>query len=301
MDNKITKTRLKTFLSYDLIKVLAVALVLCVASLIVFNWVGEKPSSAQTFYVLCDPNVQIGEDGIMLTVDTANKGTANGGFSYDILSVSTKNIETSAYGTSYMLKTAVELGDDDIFIAGEALGREYLNSYAATDIVGLVAKAKKYCIDNGFYTESGVINEEKIKQNFLKTRKNDNRFRFTDKSKGIALEIQRIKTIWENVIVLNKVFTEHSEILSDKFTSFTWGGIEHTGSFAIDLSMLVGGENVIENAFKLTVNNEETGDITYTTNGLYLFVGNNEDVNGDLDFESLAYIRTIIEKYSNFI
>ena len=117
----------------------------------------------------------------------------------------------------------------------------------------------------------------------------------------MALEIHRIQTIWENATLLEKVFNEHSEIFSDKFTSFAWGGREITGSFAIDLSMLKGGESLIENAFKLTVVNEETGDITYTTSGLYLFVGYNEDVNGDLDYESLAYIRTIIEKYSNFI
>ena len=301
MDNRITKTRLKTFLSYDLIKVLVVTLILCIVCLIVFNWVGEKPSSGQSFYVLCDPNVEIGEDGSMLPIDTARKGVENGGFSYDILQASTKNVETSAYGVSYMLKTSVELGDDDIFITGEALGREYLDSYAAADIVGLVNKAFQYCTDNGFYSKSGTINEENIKQYFLKTRKNDNRFRFTDKSQGIALEIKRIKTIWENATVLQKVFAEHSEIFSDKFTSFTWGGREITGSFAIDLSMLKGGSGVLENAFKLAVKNEETGDFTYTTNGLYLFVGNNEEFNGDLNYESLAYIRTIIEKYSNFI
>ena len=304
MDNKITKTRLKTFFFYDFIKIIAIAVVLCVGSLIIFNWVGEKPTSAQTFYVLCDPKVVIGEEGGMLSVDTAKKGTEKGGFSYDILEVSTKNVEETAYNISYMLKTSVELGDDDIFITGEALGREYLDSYAAADIVGLVKRAKQYCTDNNFYSKSGTINEENIKQNFLKTRKNDNRFRSAkNKEQGVALEIQRIKTIWENSNLLESVFNEHSEIFSDKFTSFEWGGREITGSFAIDLSKLKGGDekNDLSNAFKLAIYSEDTGEISYTTDGLYLFVGNNEDVNGDLDFESLAYIRTIIEKYSNFI
>ena len=80
MDNRITKTRLKTFLSYDLIKVLAVTLILCIVCLIVFNWVGEKPSSGQSFYVLCDPNVEIGEDGSMLPIDTARKGVETADF-----------------------------------------------------------------------------------------------------------------------------------------------------------------------------------------------------------------------------
>ncbi len=304
MDNKITKTRLKTFLSYDLIKVIAVALILCVSCLIVFNWVAEKPSQAQTFYVLCDVNVMVGEDGHLLSIDTAKKGANKGGFSYDILEVSTKNIEAGAYNPSYMLKTSVELGDDDIFIAGETLGKEYLESYSATDIVGVVDRAKKYCLDNGFCDQNGNVNEEAIKQNFLKTRVKDNRFRSAkSKEEGVALEVQRIKTIWENATILGEVFEEHSEIFSDKFTSFTWGGREIKGSFAIDLSKLKGGDSnyALANAFKLAVQNTETGDITYTTDGLYLFVGYNEDVNGDLDYECLAYIRTMIERYSNLI
>ncbi len=300
MDNRITKSRLATFITYDFIKVIAVMLALCVVLLVVFNAVSDKPTSAQSFYVLCDNEVIIGEDGDMLPIDTARKGAKNGGFSYDILQVTTKPIETGAYTASYMLKTSAELGDDDIFITQEKLGREYLNGYFATDIVGFVDKAFQYCTDNDFFSKSGTINEENIKQYFLKTRKNDNRFRFTDKSEGIALEIQRIKTIWENATVLQKVFTEHSEIFSDKFTSFTWGGREITGSFAIDLSKLTGGD-VLSNAFKLAVVNEDSGEISYTSDGLYLFLGNNQDVNGDLDYESLAYIRTIIEKYSNFI
>ena len=301
MDNRITKSRLATFITYDFIKVIAVMLALCVMLLVVFNAVGDKPTSAQTFYVLCDNEIIVGDDGGMLTVDTAKKGANNGGFSYDIIEVSTKPIETSAYGTSYMLKTSAELGDDDIFITQEKLGREYLDSYFATDIVGFVDKAFQYCTDNDFFSKSGTINEEKIRNYFLKTRKKDNRFRFGKTEEGVALEIQRIKTIWDNATVLKKVFTEHSEIFSDKFTSFTWGGREITGSFAIDLSKLTGGA-VLSNAFKFAIKNQETGEITsYTSDGIYLFVGNNQDVNGDLDYESLAYIRTIIEKYSNFI
>ena len=305
MDNKITKTRLKTFFTYDLIKVLAIMLVLCVACTIVFNAISEKPTSAQTFYVLCDPEIVIGEEGDMLPIETARKGVENGGFSYDILEVSTKSVQVAgAYNASYMLNTSVELGDDDIFITGKTLGKEYMEKYAAADIVGLVKNAKKYCIDQGFYTESGEINEEKIKEYFVKTRTKYNRFKFgRNQEQGKALEIKRIKTIWENASVLEKVFNEHSEIFPSEFTSFTWGERVITGNFAIDLSALKGGDskNDLTNAFKFALYNEETGEVTYTSNGLYLMVGSNQEFNGDLDYESLAYIRTIIEKYSNFI
>lgn len=302
MDSKITKTRLKTFFFYDFIKVVAVAVVLCFSGLVVFNWVGEKPTQAQIFYVMCDPDVIIGSEGGLIPVETAQKGCENGGFSYDILDVSTSNLNVGAYSASYMLRTSIELGDDDIFITAEELGREYLEKYAAADIVGLVKKAQQYCTDNNFYSKSGTINEDAIRNYFLNVHKKDNRFRSSkQKEEGVALEIQRIKAIWENANLLERVFNEHSEIFSDKFTSFTWGERVITGSFAIDLSKLTGGKCVLSNAFTRAIKSEGTEDNSYTTEGLYLFVGNNQDVNGDLDYESLAYIRTIIEKYSNFI
>lgn len=302
MDNRITKTRLKTFITYDLIKVVAILLVVCVALLVVFNMVADKPSTAQTFYVLCDTEVIVGDEGDLLTVETAERGTSKGGFSYDILKLSTKVLETGAYNATYMLETTSEVGDDDIFIAQEPLGRIYLNRYYAVDIVEHTKNAKKYCIEQGFYTESGEINQDKIIESFLKTRKNDNRFRSSEnKEKGKKLEVERIKAIWENANLLLGVYENHPEIFASQFNSFTWGEREIVGNFAIDLSKLTGSSNEISNAFKLAVTNEETYEVTYTVEGLYLFIGNNYDINGDLDYESLAYLRTIIEKYTNFV
>ncbi len=302
MDSKITKTRLKTFFFYDFIKVVAVAVVLCFSALVIFNWVGEKPTQAQIFYVMCDPDVIIGSEGVLIPAETAQKGCENGGFSYDILEVSTSNLNVGSYSASYMLRTSIELGDDDIFITQEELGKEYLEKYAATDIVEFVKMAKQYCIDNNFYTIDGTINESAIRNYFLNVHKKDNRFRSNkNKEKGVALEIQRIKAIWDNANLLEKVFDEHSEIFSDKLSSFTWGDHVITGKFAIELSKLTGGSSVLANAFTRAITSEGSDEITYTTEGLYLLVANNQDINGDLDYESLAYIRTIFEKYSNFI
>ena len=124
---------------------------------------------------------------------------------------------------------------------------------------------------------------------------------FNKKEKGKKLEVERIKAIWENANLLLGVYENHPEIFASQFNSFTWGEREIVGNFAIDLSKLTGSSNEISNAFKIAVTNEETYEVTYTVEGLYLFIGNNYDINGDLDYESLAYLRTIIEKYTNFV
>ncbi len=302
MDNKITKSRLKTFFTYDLWKMALIIVAVCLVLLIIFNMVAVKPTPGQSFYVLCDHNVIIGKEGDNLTLKTVDKGGENGGFSYDILSLQTYNLQLGANPTEYMLNNIAQLGDDDIFIAGETLGRLYVDSYNALDIVEFAKSGKKYCIDMGFYTDSGEINEAKIIDNFIVTRLKDNRFRSeSNKQLGKEQEILRIKSVWDNANILLKVFNEHPEIFSSKFTSFQWGETTITGKFAIELSMLKGTNKTISNAFKMEIVDEKTGEVNYTSNGVYLFVGDNLDVNGDLNYEALAYIRTIIEEYTDFI
>ncbi len=302
MDNKITKSRLMTFLTYDLWKMLIIIVAVCFLLLIVFNWVAVKPTAGQSFYVLCDNNIIIGDEGDKLPLKCVEKGAYNGGFSYDILSLKTYSLQTGSEPASYVLGNVVGIGDDDIFITGEELGREYLDSYNALDIVEFVQSGKDYCIDMGFYTESGEINESKVIENFNLTRGKDNRFRSEDNIKlGKEQEILRIKAIWENSNLLYDVFEEHPEIFSSKFTSFEWGDRTITGQFAIELSKLKGNDKTISNAFKRVIANEETGEVTYTSDGIYLFVGDNGNINGDLNYEALAYIRTIIEEYTDFI
>lgn len=302
MDNKITKSRLKTFLTYDLWKMVVIIVACCLALLIVFNMVAVKPTTGQAFYILCGDDIMIGEEGIALPLKVVEKGTDNGGFSYDILSLKTFNLQVGTEPASYVLSNTVGVGDDDIFIASEELGREYVNSYNALDIVAFAESGKDYCINSGFYTASGEVNESEIIKYFLATRGKDNRFRSEEnKNLGKEQEILRIKAIWENSNVLLNVFNNHPEIFSSKFTSFEWGENTITGKFAIELSKLNGTSKTISNAFKRTIINEETGEVSYTSDGVYLFVGDNGDINGDLNYEALAYIRTIIEEYTDFI
>ena len=45
----------------------------------------------------------------------------------------------------------------------------------------------------------------------------------------------------------------------------------------------------------------EQGEVYYTTEGIYLMVGSNEDTDGDLFFEPMAFILNFINTYTDYI
>ncbi|MBO5712883.1 MAG: hypothetical protein J6R88_01600, partial [Clostridia bacterium] len=259
----------------------------------------------------------IGDDVI---VDTEGKGLLNEvknskyndyGFSYDVLRVTNMVIDDSAYSSSYMMNTYVELNEDDAFIVtdseGDGLYENYVSNYYAIEIYDYINLALKYVTENGFVNENGEFNEDKIRANFEKTRGNDSRFEtsklFND---GLKEEINRIKAVYKNAVVLKKVLANHPELLYKKEQVETnVNGVKGVkeGYFALNLSALNGnGSNVISNAFyRKVVVDEESGDVEYTTSGIVLMIGNNYNSNYDLDYESLALINKIISKYSTFI
>lgn len=68
MDNKITRSRLKTFFEYDLVKLIALVLGVVLALYFIFGAVAKKPTDGQDYFLM------IGDDVI---VDTEGKGLLN--------------------------------------------------------------------------------------------------------------------------------------------------------------------------------------------------------------------------------
>jgi hypothetical protein len=224
-------------------------------------------------------------------------------FSYDILSVDRKGLVVADNSTpEFTLKTYVEIYDDDILYCSDVLAKYYLENAYAENYDWYIENALNYLYDNGFYSKSGVINEQKIIENFLVQYKKDNRFRTTEQIiVGKELEVNRIKSIYENAMTLKRIFTNHPEIFAKEYTEYEWGETLVQGNFAIDLSKLTGGEYNLAKAVKRQIKNEETGEISYVTSNIYLMVGNNFDVNGHLHYESLAYIVNVFKCYTNWI
>ena len=308
MDNKITRSRLKTFFVYDLVKLVACVLIVVVILLVIFNAIAKKPTNGQDYFLMLGDDIIVSKEGNKLLNDVKTSNYNDYGFSYDILRVNNMQIDPTGYSSGYLMNTYVELGEDDAFIVadteGDGLYENYVSSYFAVEIFDYIENAINYVKSNGFIDENGNFNEEKIENNFFKTRGNDSRFE-TEKlyKSGVQNEIKRIKSIYKNAVVLKTVLQNHPELLYKKEQVLYNNEVIKEGYFAINLEKLNGnGENVISNAFtRAIVTDEELGTVEYTVSGVVLLVGNNFNENNDLDYESLAFINKIINKYSTFI
>ncbi len=300
MDKGVLKTRLKTFFTYDLLKTLAICIIICVIFTLAYYIVEKKPTEGQRFAILYADDVILGEEVNSVLSNAIDEESGNS-FSYDVLLIEPKQIMVGNDQSALsLLNTYSELCDDDVFICTDTLLDTYVQSLKALDLDSYVENAFKYLYDNGFYSTDGVINKDKIIESFLLKYSKDSRFKkLDDLENGKEYEVKRIEAIYNNATILKRVFSENPQIFNDKITEITNNG--YKGRFAIDLGKLTGGEKDVFNSFKRGVYNEETKEIEYTSNGVYLVLGNKLSKNGDLHYEGLAYIVSVLKTYSNLI
>lgn len=300
MDKGTLKNKLKTFFTYDFLKVTAICVVICLVFTFAYYIVEKKPTEGQRFAILYADDVVLGEEVDSIIINAIDEETENS-FSYDVLLIEPKQIMVSPEQSALsLLTTYSDLHDDDVFICTDTLLENYVQSARAQDLDLFVNNAFNYLYSNGFYSENGDINEDKIIKAFLDKYSKDNRFKKEEDLKlGKEYEIKRIKAIYSNATILKRVFEENPQIFDTTQTEIEVNG--YKGRFAIDLGKLTGGEKSVFNSFKKAVYNEETKETSYTADGVYLLIGNKQQINGDLHFEGLAYIVSVLKTYSNLI
>lgn len=306
MDNKITKSRLKTFFTYDFLKVCAIALAVCIVFVLAFNFFTAKPTAGQSLNILYGDDITVSNEGAKTFIEPLDEN-AKYKYSYEILMLQDKYLNSAAGSSLSSLKTWHETGDDDLFICSDKTSGEdgdislyeyYLSQAYAEDIKILVENALDYA--NAFYP-NGELDEQAVEEHFNDKSVWDNRFKSKEKKlEGLKKEIERIKTIKTCATTLLEVFNAHPEVL--KYDVFDWYGSEKKGHFAIRLNALTGGANekIASNDFKGSNLEEVNGNMTFTGE-VYLMIGRHGELNGDNHYESLVYLTTIIKKYSNFI
>ncbi len=297
MNNKLNKTRLKNFFVYDLLKTVIITVLIGVLLFWAFNLVKVEPSNGQRFVALISHDIYIGDESDTLLRTTCENGAENFGFSYDILNAQYSAITDTNPRSDLISKR--DIYDDDIFISTEELAEIFVST-GAISFDAYIEQAKKYL--NKFLDESGQVVEEKVVANFNKTRLKDNRFKTNSEiQKGIDYEIKRINGLKRNIETLESVFKNNPQIFSDKFKDAGFDEGKNTYGYAIELSKLEQkeGKNV-QNAFMVEKKNEQ-GEVYYTTEGIYLMVGSNEDTDGDLFFEPMAFILNFINTYTDYI
>lgn len=304
MVNKLTKRKLKLFVAYDLWKVVVVSVLVCVILLLAFNFVAKKPKDGQDFKILIDKSVLMGDDIDVLFENLFTNETEEGGFSYEMLKGETLFINgTDENPDEYLLRGVYcDLFYDDVVILQKPLYEFYVEDcFMATDINEYIKEAINFVKVNA-YDESGAFSEQKVYDYFDRTRKGDTRFRTREeKVQGRIDEVKRFKGILHTATALQNCFSANRELLDEERT-ISFYGQEKKGVYGLKLGGLVGREGAdITKLFALKKTYEETGEIYYTADGLYLAIGSNKEQNGDLYYEMLSVMYTLIDTYTTLL
>ncbi len=225
MDAKITKTRLKTMLSYDWLKIVGAIAAAIFVWVMAFTMTATKIVSSQKFGV-CSymGNVPVGT--VLGNNLEKNVGLhlQNGKFTHETLEVEVVDLASAQDAANSLLQSRVYVNEFDVmFISTEndvntayqAEGSEdvlyertYLESFlygyynklhyvSRTDEKGYFKKLEGYLnryYTNGYLDES-VLDTDKIEEDFRARAKGDKRYK-TEKEirKGVEGDIARVKT-----------------------------------------------------------------------------------------------------------
>ncbi|MBO7214603.1 MAG: hypothetical protein J6V66_03795 [Clostridia bacterium] len=304
MVNKLTKRKLKLFAVYDLWKVAVVSVLACAILLLAFNFVAKKPSDGQEFKILIDKTVNMGDDINDLFENLFTKAPEQGGFSYEMLKAETVIINgTDENPDAYLLNSVYgDLYYDDVVILQEDLLEIYVNNHMATDINVYISDAKAFLISNGLCDANGVFNETAVYDYFDRTRKGDSRFRTKEKKEqGRKDELERLKGIWFMANALENCLRANPNLL-DKEREYNYYTLPQKGVYALRLGALIGKDGAdISNLFNIKHVKEDTEEIYYSADGLYLAIGSNKEENGDLYYEMLSVVYTLIKTYTTYL
>ena len=304
MVNKITGKRLKNLIVYDGIKIVALSVIVCLIAVLVFNAFAKKPSAGQDFRLIVDEDVFVGDDANEFLDYMFYSGAENGGFSYETLQGQLVYLRSNDESPkSYVLSGVhVELHEDDVCVLLEGIYVDYISQNNAVKIDEYLNSAKQFLLDNGLCDENGVFNVDKVNAYFESTRGKDSRFKTADQIEvGKANELKRLKAIWNNATALQNCFALHKELLDER--EYTYGNFTDKGYFALNVGALNGNSQTgkyVENLFKRAYQ-DENNETVYTADGIYIALGKNLDANGDLFYENLAFLYTLIKTYSTYI
>ena len=245
MDAKITKKRLSRMLSYDWLKmVLAAAAIIIVWTLIftmtatritpaqqytVFNYDGNRPFSMTKFNKIYDDAFDRGIFSHEVIKATSYDMTTTGSNLHTVMDSRLQTDEGDAIFVSKEGDPDLPIKDDD----GNVIGYEYTYlqtfvmryGYYLYDINDYLDYMKKYL--NKYYIdengnpdyENGVLNEEKVEQDFRTREKNDKRFK-TEKQKkaGVKKDIERIQKYRDALVQFYKYLNE-DKVISLEYTT----------------------------------------------------------------------------------
>ena len=328
MDIKIIGSRVKNLLSYDWVKIVfSIVAGIGVWSLL-FTTLGTRITLGQEFHFYTYENVSTA--GSDKNIEILNKVKNKGYFSYDVLQLSPNSvIGGGQYSASYMLSLKMSTHEGDVIIISDDRAdtdntkkgveiTSMINSCNMFEIPTLLSKARDYCVSNGFVIEEGEswkLDEGVIKSHFLDTRlKSAGNYKKTyrtaqQKEEGAKNEVTRIKTLYENYLYVSRAI-EKAKLAGNDFlwygTLYSYdingNAIEDSAEvkpLGIDLYKLnqpfiESGVPSIEETWFTYANGKPTSE------GLVACVFNFSSYQADLQYETLGFLRYLIETYSRY-
>ena len=335
MDIKISKRRLKNLLAYDWGKILISIIAGIVVWSLLFTTLATRVTVGEEFVFVVYENVSIenSKKNDNLLTNLKNDGV----LSYDVLKLSTSYITSAGqYSASYMLSLRASTQEGDVLLISDGSAVEVkegeddpkqeisavINSGYLYDFEKFLKDAQTYCTGNGFIVENGdgtyTVDEEKIENYFRNVRlKSAGNYRKTyrteaKRQEGVKQEIKRIKDIYENYLFVSRAIeqakAENNDVLwygkikqYDKDGNVIEGG-EQVYPFGIDLHKLNvpfrGSETDKKPDLSKTWYTFANGKTT--SEGLVLGVFNFKPHQPDMQYESLAFVKYVIETYSGY-
>ena len=325
MDNKITKARLTNLLAYDWIKILVLVLAVVLVWSLAFTIGAPRASVGQMFNVFYYGDFSY----------TQGPGTINsvaqkaGAYSYDVLDVDSREIFTDYYATIMAAVDAAHEGD--IMITTDSADkiekcnsefRNFIDGYGVSvyDYDSLIKDAKNYCLVNNFVVlqadGSYALNERAISDYFANRMQKDPRFKKIESEKykkGVLDEIARIKSVWNNAVILEDCLTNHPEIRYNyaRYTQLVKSDPEsYTDevylnskelTYGINLGALTGGPVDVNSEYSKAIIDDKGEMISASANSIVICVFNYLPHQPDLQFETLGFVNFMIARYSNFL
>ncbi len=320
MDAKITKQRLGKLLSYDWIKIVALAIAVIVFWSIIFTVTATQITPSQQFTVFnYYSNASLSDE--FFRVYKRTKETNK--FSYEIIEQGINDLTVGGIDTAYTLleaRFAISEGDI-IFIpnandlstgqpseeGGEPTYTTFMQQFfnvwhfnvynVDVYLNGMREFVSAYYIDedgieNNNYI-NGVFNEEKARADFIaRVKKNkDKRFKKEEEiQNGVLAEFDRIEK-YKNALIQFDAYLNEGVI---ELTPMSWtsadGKVKKEGNFAVNLCP----DNNKTGELKRQVSYYSAEIDEYTAKDMHVMFFNLPNVENSFQYESLLYVNEVI-------
>lgn len=322
MDAKITKSRLANLLSYDWLKIIAAILAVVFLLIVFFTTIKTRAREEQIYTVYAysttdsvsneDPDMKLlnGDDGGTFAEDALESGA----FSYDILNVEYENLGSDSYSETIFTARRMA-GQGTVLFVSDYISPdkdpEEVEPVSSLDLLfldateGFALDTEQYLADCEAYLvrffgedwRGGTLDEEEAEACFLARNEKDNRYHLaSQKAQGIEDEKQRLYKLREDYIFVTEkcfgtgVYT-HTEVALG-------GDEEASGSYAVNIGALPSLKDLV-------YHNEARGEEYVRSSDdicLVLLVndydqGKGGDVENDLRFETVSFLRYLFEEY----